>query len=103
MVRFLTVSSVNGQEQQFVAMFADAVDYLGTRKTRAQILEEELAYHSAWPCRRLGLVGDVQQVAVGAGEMLARYTMSMWKSKTPQEGDSLQLNMEMRLRQINAT
>jgi len=101
--RFLTLSSANGQEQQFAAMFADTVDYFGTRKTRAQILKEELAYHRDWPYRRLSLVGDVQQINVGAGEMLARYTMSMWKSKTQQEGDSLQLNMEMRLRQINGT
>lgn len=102
-VQFMAVSSANGQEQQFAGMFADNVDYFGKPRTRAQILAEELAYHRTWPFRRLTLVGAVQQVDIAPGDVLARYTMSMWKSKTPDNGDTAQLNMEMRLKQFNGT
>lgn len=101
--QFLTLSSVNGQERQFAAMLADTVEYFGSRKTRALILEEELEYHRLWPYRKLSLVGDPEQVNLDNGEILARYTMSIWKSKTPDAGETIQLNMEMRLRQINSS
>jgi hypothetical protein len=101
--KFLERSSANGQEQQFAAMLADTVEYFGSRKTRGQILEEELEYHRLWPYRQLSLVGDPEQVNLDNGEILARYTMSIWKSKTTDGGETIQLDMEMRLRQINSS
>lgn len=99
--QFLAISSSNGQENQFAGMFADSVDYFGKRFTRGQIYADEVSSHRNWPYRRLSLAGPVEQITPSASEVLLRYTMSSWQSKTPEGGKTTSHPMEMRLQLIN--
>jgi hypothetical protein len=100
-IQFLSLSSANGQENQFVGMFADTVDYFGKRFTRAQIYADEIATHRNWSYRRLDLTAPLEQINVSPDEVMLRYTMSTWQSKTPNGGKTSIHRIEMRLRSIN--
>jgi hypothetical protein len=82
-------------------MFADSVDYFGKRFTRAQIYEDEISSHRNWPYRRLSLAGPVEQINISANEVLLRYAMASWQSKTAGGGKTTNHLMEMRLQLIN--
>jgi uncharacterized caspase-like protein len=99
--QFLVISSANGQEQQFAGMFAPSVDYFGKRFTREQIYQDEVSSHRNWPYRRLSLAGPVEQINLSANEVVLRYTMSSWQSKTSDGGKTTSHLIEMRLQQIN--
>ena len=101
--QFLKLSSENGQEDKFAGMFADSVDYFGKRFSRAQIYQDEIASHRNWPYRRLSLAGTVERTTVSPSEVVLRYTMSSWQSKTPDRGMTTKHPMEMHLRWIEGS